>query len=908
MKKASRFNANVILPSDNQQKRGKLTVFLGAAAGAGKTYAMLETAKERITEGFDVIAGLIDTHGQKETGAILDEIEKLSPRFEYRERNICEMDLDEILQRRPEIVLVDDLAHTNKQGARHQYRYLDVEELLESGISVYTTMNIQNLQSLNDTVTQITGLHVNETVPDRWLDDADQIILVDVSAEELVQRSYNGKIFIPEEAKKDLRSFFRPGNINALRELALRYTARMVGKQIEAYRNTCGIEQPWPVQERVMACISSSPFAIHVLRQARQIADDLNAELITVHVEPPFSYQTGKDMSSLRENLQLAEDLGAKVITLSSQDVSSGILKLARKCNVSQIILGKPLHPRWKEVMRGSVVDDIIRGCSGIGVFVVPGQPMVKVKTRDKAKVVLPIKRVIWIMAFALFQVALVMLIGKLYGNDLGLTNIGMLYLLPVVFTSASLGLIPSIIIAIISVLSFDILFVPPVFKLAVNDFRYLITFAVFMIVAFTTGNMADRLRLRMREAIHRETRTKALYDLAKILSAVTDLETLSNIVVNHIAETVDAEVVMYLPEVKDHLRIVAASTEYCDLVLEPEESAVANWSFKHLHRCGAGTDTLPGAKGIYLPVKTEEKVFGVLGIKATSQLSLEQINILDASAGLAALGIARLKLAEEDQNIKTLEERERLSAALFNSISHDMKTPLASILGAVSSLVDDEDLYSSDQKSTLLASIKRGALRMNRVVSNLLDMARLESGYMHLHLDWCDIQDIIGVSLRENRELLQDYYVKVEIPEAIRLIKIDYALIEQVLTNLLHNAVKYSPARSEILIRVEEGQVELTVSIADQGSGITPGDEERIFEKFYRLQSPGNVSGTGLGLSICRGIIEAHGGRIWARNRLDGGAVISFTLPIDHSAPRSGENELEGDYRDNWREDTRYR
>jgi len=904
MNKESRFDSDAISSLDKKPKRGKLTLFLGVAAGAGKTYAMLEAAKERISEGLDVAVGLINTHGHTETEALLEGMEVISPRcLEYQEKNILEMDLDGVLRRHPQVILVDDLAHTNIQGARHQYRYLDVEELLESGIDVYTTLNIQSVQSLNDTVAQITGIHVKKAVPDRFLDTADQIKLVDIPAEELIRRFHNGKVIVPELVDQGLRNFFRSGNINALRELALRYTARTVGKQIEEYRNQRGIDQPWPVQERVMACISSSPFAVHVLRQARQIASDLNAELISVYVEPPsYSYQSGKELTSLRENLQLAEDLGAKVVTLSSQDVASGIINLARKHNVSQIILGKPLRPRWQDILRGSVVDDIIRGCTGIGVFVVPGHPTSKEPTQKEMTKTPPREKTGWTLAFSLLLVALVMLIGKIYGHYLGLTNIGMLYLLPVVFASASVGLIPSIIVAIVSVLSFDLLFVPPVLRLAVNDVRYLITFAVFMIVAFTTGNMSDRLRLRMREAIHRETRTKELYDLARGLSAVTDLQLLASIVVNHIAETADAEVVMYLPEENSRLRIVAASTPLSDLVSEPNESDVADWSFRHSHRCGASTDTLPGAKGFYLPVKTEEKILGVLGIKPMKQLTPEQINILDALAGLAALGITRLELADEAQNIKTLEESERLSAALFNSISHDMKTPLASILGAVSSLVDDGALYNADQKMTLLISIRRGALRMNRVVSNLLDMARLESGYMRLNMDWCDIQDIIGVTLRENREILHNHYVKVEIPEAIRLIKADYGLIEQVLTNLLHNAVKYSPSHTDIFVRVEEAQAYLMVSVIDQGKGIAAADEERVFEKFYRLQSPGNVSGTGLGLSICRGIIEAHGGRIWAKNRPDDGTIVNFTLPVDDTAPRSGENELEGGFIDNRR------
>jgi len=503
-----------------------------------------------------------------------------------------------------------------------------------------------------------------------------------------------------------------------------------------------------------------------------------------------------------------------------------------------------------------------------------------------------------WSLAFAFILLALVTLVGKVYGNYLGLTNMCMLYLLPVIFASASLGVVPSIIVAFLSILSFDIFFVPPVLHLTVNEARYLITFTVFMIVAFTTGNIADRLRYRMKEAIHRETRTRALYDLASSLSAVTDLDLLASKVVSQVSETIDAEVALYFPEKDGQIKVAAASKAFSDLVLVPNDLAAAQWTFNHARCSGIGTETLPGAKGFYLPVKSDERILGVLGVKPIKHLlTSEQFDLLEALAGLAALAIGRLELAAEAQAIKTLEESERLRTALFNSISHDLKTPLASILGAVSSLVDEGYLYNEDQKMTLLTSIKQGALRMNRLIGNLLDMARLESGYMMLHKDWCDIQDIIGVTLRENQEILGEHHVKVEVPETTRLIKADYALIEQVLTNLLHNAVKYSPNQTEVLVRVFEEKQELIISVADQGDGIPVADEERIFDKFYRLQSQRSVSGTGLGLSICRGIIEAHAGRIWAKRRPSGGSILTFTLPIDDEAPRSGGNWQEGGF-----------
>ncbi len=494
-----------------------------------------------------------------------------------------------------------------------------------------------------------------------------------------------------------------------------------------------------------------------------------------------------------------------------------------------------------------------------------------------------------WPILVSFLLLALVILLGKLYSDYLGLANIGMLFLLPVVFASTRMGIIQSIAVALVSVVCFDVFFVPPIMHIQVNDPRHLITFLVFMLVAYTTGNMTELLRYRMKEAIQRENQTRVLYELARDLSAVADLNTLARQVVGQVAETMKAEAALYLPDANGKIRVAAASKALSDLVSGTNDLLAAQWTLKNVQPSGIGTDTFSGAKGFHVPVHTEDKTLGVLGVKPVKQFfDDQQINLIQALAGLSALAIVRLELAEEAHNIRTLEASEKLRAALFNSISHDMKTPLASILGAVTSLVDDGDLYSSDQKVTLLNSIKTGALRMDRFINNLLDMARLESGYLQLNTDWFDIQDVIGVTLRDNHDIFKEHVIKVELPDQIRLIKMDYALIEQVLANLLHNAVKFSPSGSEIRINVVEDNEQLVVSVTDQGEGIAKGDEEVIFDKFYRLQSPNNVSGTGLGLSICRGIIEAHGGKIWAENLPEGGSQLSFALPIDESAPQS--------------------
>lgn len=499
-----------------------------------------------------------------------------------------------------------------------------------------------------------------------------------------------------------------------------------------------------------------------------------------------------------------------------------------------------------------------------------------------------------WSLVLALIAVGIITLIGRAYGDYLGLINMGMLYMLPVVISASRCGVWGALTVAMTSVLCLDIFFVPPLLFLTVSDPRYLITFVVFMMVAYTTGNMADMLRQRIRQAVQNEQRARVLYELAQGLSAVNDSEILIRKIAVQVAEILNAETALYLPDHEGQLKVAAASSALGDLVLGPIDLLAAQWTYNNAAPSGKGSDKLPGARGYHVPIRTEDKILGVLGVIPSHELlSPEQRDLIEALAGLSALAIVRLELAAEAQEIKILEDSERLRAALFDSISHDMKTPLSSILGAVSSLIDEGNLYSDDQKLALLGSIRQGSLRMNRLVNNLLDMARLESGYMKLNADWSDIQDIIGVTLRENREILKGFSIKVSVSDKNKVIKIDYALIEQVLTNLLHNAVKHSPLQGEIEISVAAEPQNLLVSVADRGTGIPLGDEEKIFDKFYRLQSPGNVGGTGLGLSICRGIIEAHGGKIWAINRPKGGSRFTFTLPFAVSLQNASNLEV---------------
>jgi two-component system sensor histidine kinase KdpD len=883
----------------NMVKRGKLTVFLGAAAGVGKTYAMLEAALERLNEGVDLVAGWVETHGRPETGALFKRLPVISPKnLQYRGTDFTEMDLEELISRHPELVLIDELAHTNIPGSRHAKRYQDVEELLSEGISVYTTLNIQHLESLTDIVTQITGITVQETVPDRILEEAAQIHLIDIPPEELIQRLKEGKVYIPEQADEALNKFFRPGNINALRELALRYTARRVDRQMESYMRVHGIPGPWPTGERVLVCVSPSPFSAQLIRTARRMAEGLQTEWIAVSVETPKRIPSGEDEKDrLAKNMRLAEELGAETINLTGNDVAEEIAELARKRNVSLIIIGKPLHSRFYDLLRGSVVDKVIRKSQGISVHVIPGQPQPEQKTGRMKITSEQFVLVPYVLAF-LMMVVLTLLMSP-FRTALGLVNIALVYLLPVLISAARWGTGPAFAAALAGVLTFDFFFVPPTLSFTVADFRYVISFLIFLLVGLITGTLSDRLKRQVNHSRQREARVAALYALSRDIAAVPDLDTVLCRIVDKVAEAVEGRVILLLPETSGRLDMKADSNSAEATFLNERERAVAVWAFERGQKAGKWTETLEASEGLYLPLRTEQGVQGVLAVRLDSQenyFDSEQMRLLEAFAVLAAMAVNRSKLAEQAREAIMLVESERLRTALFNSLSHDLRTPLASIIGAVTGLLEGEEIYSPDARRDLLQTIQQGASRMNRFVNNLLDMARLESGMLKLNREWCDIQDIFGVAQSQFTDPVCTRILKTDIQPDLPLVRADFVLIEQVFINIIDNALKYSEPGSDIIISVRNTDKNIEVAVADKGQQIPDEDLGRIFDKFYRLNSPLQVSGSGLGLAICRGIMEAHGGHIWAENNPNGGVVIKFNLPLHEDYPEQVPDMEAGD------------
>ncbi|QUL99104.1 MAG: sensor histidine kinase KdpD [Candidatus Fermentithermobacillus carboniphilus] len=886
MEKEHRPDPEALLQHIEQQKRGRLTVFLGAAAGVGKTYAMLEAAQERLKEGVDVVVGWVETHGRAETEALLKGLNIIPPRrLTYRGKEFFEMDLDALLSRRPALALVDELAHSNVPGSRHSKRYQDVEELLDAGIDVHTTLNIQHLESLNDIVAQITGIRVRETVPDRVLETA-EIRLIDVPPEELILRFKEGKVYVPEMAQEALRRFFRPGNINALRELALRYAAKRADRQLENYMRAHGIPGPWPAGERVMVCVSPSPFSARLIRIARRMAEGLEAEWLALYVDTPGrSPAQEEEKERLAENLRLAEELGAETITLSGEDVAEEILELARKRNVTHIVIGKPLRSKFWELVHGSVVDKVIRQSQGISVHVIPG------KHQPPEKIYFPsiTPPLSWTSyAGALGAAFLVAGFCIWWQYSLGLVNIAMLLLLPVLFSAVRWGVGPAVAASISGFLLFDFLFLPPTGSFSISDLRYIISFVIFELVALFTGTLSNRLKAEVRSCRERGDRLATLYSLSRDIAAVAELKPVLDKITQKVSETLELPVAVLLPDKEGKLQISASSEDYDGNFWDENERAVANWVFKNGHKAGRGTDTLSGSGGLYLPLQVGEEVQGVLGISlkdSSRGLQPDQLRLAEAFVGLAALAITRLKLQKEAQEARFLAESERLRTALFNSLSHDLRTPLASIIGAVTSLLEGDRVFDDTSRRELLQTIKQEANRMNRFVSNLLDMARLESGLLKLRQEWVDIEDVIGVATSRLGEALKSRPLTVKMDPDLPLIKADSILIEQVLVNLLDNALKYSPPGSEISLTVscKEGSVEISVS--NKGPRLSSEELERIFDKFYRIPTSPAVGGTGLGLAICKGIVEAHGGQVWARNHPEG-LTITFTLPLPSIGP----------------------
>jgi len=841
---------------------------------------MLEAARQRKREGRDVVAAYVESHGRSETDALLEGLEVVpKARIKYQGVLLPELDIDTVLARRPQIALVDELAHTNAPGSRHEKRWQDVEELLASGIDVYTTVNVQHFDSLKDIVTQITGVAVRETVPDSLLDLAAEIRLVDIPPDELLQRLRDGKVYIPEQAAWATEKFFRPGNLIALRELSLRRAAARVDDEMRAYMETRAIPGPWPAAERLLVCVSGSPFSERLIRVTRHLADEMNAAWHTVYIETPGG---GRHAQENRErvwkDLRLAESLGAHIATVSATSVAEAVIQYAVSHNVTKIVVGKPAKPRWREFLLPPTVDQIIRLSGPIDVHVVSIKPSEPRTEPTGAKPKSPMRLSGYLASLILVAAAtLLSLPARPYLEP---ANMVMIYLLVVVVAALRLGRKPSILTAFLGVLAFDFFLVPPRLTFAVADTQYLITFIALFAVGVIISSLVSMARERAEALRDREAQTNSLYHLSRDLAATADIETLLEAVLKNLGESLNAKAAVILPE-GDRMKVAAAGTGLHPSV---KELAVADWAFRNRKEAGCGTETLGSAELLHLPLQASGNLLGVLGIKLENEAdyrSRQARRLLDAFASQTAMALERIQLSRQAEQTQILHARENLERALLNSISHDLRTPLVSITGALDTLRERVHTLADEARLDLLDTAWEEAARLNRFVGNLLDMTKLEAGAVKLRRELCDAEDLVGCALAAMERRLGDRKVELHVPSTLPPVRLDMTLMTQVLVNLLDNAVKYTPPDSPIEVAARADGGRLVIEVADRGAGIPERDLKRVFDKFYRLPVPEGAGGTGLGLSISKGIVEAHGGTIRAENRPGGGLKLIVTLQL---------------------------
>ncbi|NDV72419.1 DUF4118 domain-containing protein [Burkholderia cenocepacia] len=902
---------------EEKQRRGQLKIFFGASAGVGKTYAMLQAARQRRQDGVDVVVGIVETHGRSETAALLDGLDVLPPaRIDYRGRTLAEFDLDGALARAPQLILVDELAHSNVQGARHLKRWQDVYELLDAGIDVYTTVNVQHLESLNDVVGAITGIRVWETVPDRVFDAADEVTLVDLPAEELLERMRDGKVYLAQQAERAVRNFFRKGNLIALRELALRRTADRVDAQMREYRADRSIQRIWQARERLLVCVGPGPEAPTLVRAAARLAASLKADWIAVYVETP-RLQRLPDARRQRtlDALKLAAELGAETATLAGADAVAALIGYAKVRNVSKLVAGGSPKVGLARRFARPFGEQLAERAGDVDLM------LIRASASDEARAArLDARARDWRDAFAQFGThrspprhyayaaaicAAITVVASVVSGRLDLTNLVMLYLLGVVFSAVRLGRGPGVLQSFLSVAAFDFFFVPPRMSFSVSDTQYLLTFFGMLLTSLVISHLTSTLTRQASVAQRRERRTGAIYAMARELGAALTTEQIVEIGSRHVGEVFRARVAFLLPDSADQVRQKIEEPDAAVTLTGAElDSDVGQWVYDQQKPAGRGTDTLPATAALYLPLKAPMRTRGVLAVASREPRELEvpeQQRMLDAFAAQIALALERVHYVEIARDALVNMESERLRNSLLSAISHDLRTPLTTIVGFSSMLANGRAAAQAgdaaaaarlaQREGELVDAIHDEALRMTGIVTNLLDMARLQAGSLQLKRQWSLLEETVGAALAACRRVLARHPARVALPADLPLLQMDAVLMERLFTNLFENAAKYTPPDTSLDIGAErvtdDGQPFVRVHVDDHGPGLPAGMETRIFDKFTRGEKESATPGIGLGLAICRAIVEAHGGKIGALNRTapDGhvtGARFWFTLPVD--------------------------
>lgn len=919
------------------QPRGRLKIFFGMSPGVGKTYAMLAAAQRMAGQGVDVAVGVVETHGRAETEQMLLGLD-IIPRvkIEYQGAALHEFDVDAAIRRRPDILLVDELAHSNAPGAPsgRAKRWMDVEACLAAGVNVYTTLNVQHLESINDVVAQITGVKVSETVPDRVFDEADEIELVDLPPDALHERLKAGKVYLGEHAARAVDpsdGFFRKGNLTALRELALRRTAAWVDSEMRRYKQDRGIRAVWPAGERIVVAVSPSPMSGKLVRAAKRMAAGLHADLIAVYVETPRTTSLSPaNRERLDANLRLAESLGGTTHTVAGENAARELIGFARSRNVGRIVVGKTERPRWKEVLFGSFIDNLIRESGDIDVYVVRGdESAVPVASARRTAGELgsvarkPPARIAGELAASAGLIATCALVALAFYRPPDLSEESLILLAGVVVSALWFGRTAAIFASVLAVLAFNYFFTEPRFTLNINDTGYLVTFAVMLAVGVVVGTLAARAREQRLRAWSRERATAAQHALSRELAAARDVRGVAGIVARHAHDLLQADAVVNTPFAvgggasrSKELNVAAAAGAggpdwYSGEGEEPaRERGVAQWAFDHGSTAGRGTSTLPSAQGRYVPLIGSGGRVGVLGVRAqqrngTAPFDAAQLATLESIASQAASALERVTLAESEQAARINVERERLRSALLSSVSHDLRTPLASITGAASTLQQadapsrvtgqGETTIDEPTREALLQTIVDESSRLNDIIANLVFATRLESGSVDLRREWTTIEEIVGAGLARHRDTLASRPFRVHVPTDLPMIRVDNAMLPQVVHNLIENALRYTAPGTALGISAWRSETSVVVKVWDEGAGLADDESSKVFERFYRGRASKTASpstgaaastGMGLGLTICEGIIRVHGGRIWAEPNTPRGVAFLFSLPVDYPQP----------------------
>ena len=872
--------------ADAPPRNGRLKIFFGSAPGVGKTYAMLEAARHARDAGLDVVIGRVESYGRPDIESLLQGLEQLAPREAAHAAERGDLDLDAARVRSPALLLVDELARSNilerDRAPRHAKRWQDLEELRTAGIDVWTTLNVQHLESLSDVVAGITGERQQETIPDRIFDEADEVELVDLPPTELLERLRTGKIYPGGHVPTGIERLFSEPALAALRELALRRTADRVDAAARSYDGEERTSKPWLARERLLVAVAPDEQAEQLVRIGKRFADAMDAEWLVVSVETPAMLKLKEKARNRRvQVLRLAESLGAETVTLDGPSASAALSEYARLRNVTRIVVGKPKRAGWRRLFRQSTAIRLMKARSGFDVSSIASREPADTNPAGREGVA-DQRGISWSRYAAGLPISIACtLLAAIMFPYFSSTDLAMVYLLGAAVAALHLGRGPAAMVAVVNTVTFDFLFVPPLYSLAVTNFKYVVTFGVMLAVALIIATLVANVRAQTRVAGARERRTSLLYGMSRELVATRGFDSLTLVAVKHVAETFAGRAGVLLPD--EERRLVHPHAPASPGSLYNADLSIAQWVFDHDTPAGLGTDTLPGAPAQYLPLRGSGKVLGVLAVEPSHRRRLllpEQGHLLETFAGQIALALERAALADEAERARVAAETESLRNTLLASISHDLRTPLAVIAGASSALSDPSTAFDEPSRRLLASSIENKANEMTQIISNVLDLMRLESGSLVLQRDWQTVDDLVGSALDRLKLQLADHPVAVDLPPELPPVYVDGTLMLQVFTNLLENAAKHTPAQTRIGIRASAAETYVRVVVDDTGPGL-PGDPERLFGKFQRGRDEGNTGGAGLGLAICRTIINLHGGRIEAARRPDGGARFTFTLPV---------------------------